>query len=94
MSDNVCYYGRHIGCPYADDPNCRRCAERLTHAVNYMGLPTIGSRDLARVGPSRPALPTVEANCAITEVAAPVGDESCRPALWAAIAALILRALS
>ena len=33
QSDNVCYYGRHIGCPYADDPTCRRCAERLTHAV-------------------------------------------------------------
>ena len=33
QSNNVCYYGRHIGCPYADDPTCRRCAVRLTHAV-------------------------------------------------------------
>ena len=38
MSDNVCYYGQHIGCPYADDPNCRRCAERLTRAVNFMAV--------------------------------------------------------
>jgi hypothetical protein len=35
QSNNVCYYGRHIGCPYADDPTCRRCAERLTHAVEW-----------------------------------------------------------
>ncbi len=32
-SDNVCYYGRHIGCPYVDDLTCRSCAERLTKAV-------------------------------------------------------------
>ena len=37
-ANNVCYYGRHIGCPYANDPNCRQCAERLTHAVNFMAL--------------------------------------------------------
>ncbi len=30
---NVCYYGRHIGCLNADDPECRGCAERLTKAV-------------------------------------------------------------
>jgi hypothetical protein len=36
INNNVCYYGQHIGCPYANDPNCRRCAERLTHAVNFM----------------------------------------------------------
>jgi hypothetical protein len=94
MSNNACYYGQHIGCPYADDPNCRRCAERLTHAVNYIGLPALGSGDLAGVGLSRPALPTVEANCTPAEVAVPVGDESCRPTLWAMIAALIFRVLS
>ena len=53
MSNNVCYYGQHIGCPYANDPNCRRCAERLTRAVNYMGLPTLGNADFAGVGASR-----------------------------------------
>lgn len=30
---NVCYYGRHIGCLNADDPECRGCAERLTNVV-------------------------------------------------------------
>ncbi len=30
---DVCYYGRHIGCLNADDPECRGCAERLTKAV-------------------------------------------------------------
>ncbi len=30
---NVCYYGRHIGCLNADDPECRGCAERLTKIV-------------------------------------------------------------
>ncbi|HYA33522.1 MAG TPA: hypothetical protein VEG65_05970 [Candidatus Bathyarchaeia archaeon] len=37
-NSNVCSYGKHIGCPYADDASCRRCAERLTHAVNYMAV--------------------------------------------------------
>ncbi len=32
-SNDVCYYGRHIGCPYGDDPTCRGCAERLTMVV-------------------------------------------------------------
>ncbi|MGZ4924592.1 MAG: hypothetical protein ACXV5H_11680 [Halobacteriota archaeon] len=36
---NTCYYGRHIGCPNADDPNCRRCAERLTKAVHVLNVP-------------------------------------------------------
>ena len=32
-----CYYGVHFGCLCAArDPNCRRCAERLTNAVNYV----------------------------------------------------------
>jgi hypothetical protein len=31
-----CYYGAHFGClNVARDPNCDRCAERLTNAVNY-----------------------------------------------------------
>jgi hypothetical protein len=35
-SDAGCYYGVHFGCLCAGrDPNCRRCAERLTNAVNY-----------------------------------------------------------
>jgi hypothetical protein len=38
--NNVCYYGHRIGCPYANGPNCRRCAERLTHAVNHTALNT------------------------------------------------------
>jgi hypothetical protein len=32
-----CYYGFHFGClNAARDPNCDRCAERLTNAVNYV----------------------------------------------------------
>ncbi|MGA7075435.1 MAG: hypothetical protein WBZ42_02660 [Halobacteriota archaeon] len=33
---NLCYYGLHIGCLNANNPNCRTCAEHLTHAVNYI----------------------------------------------------------
>ncbi|MGA7076601.1 MAG: hypothetical protein WBZ42_08695 [Halobacteriota archaeon] len=34
--DTGCYYGVHFGCLCAArDPNCRRCAERLTNAMNY-----------------------------------------------------------
>ena len=39
---NVCYYGLHIGCLNANNPNCRTCAEHLTRAehlnraVNYI----------------------------------------------------------
>ena len=37
LADNAgCYSGVHFGCLCAArDPNCRRCAERLTNAVNY-----------------------------------------------------------
>jgi hypothetical protein len=36
MKDTGCYYGVHFGCLCAArDPSCRRCAERLTNAVNY-----------------------------------------------------------
>jgi hypothetical protein len=34
--NNVCYYGLRIGCPSATNPDCRLCAERLTHAVNQV----------------------------------------------------------
>ena len=33
---NVCYYGLHVGCLNATSPDCRTCAEHLTHAVNHM----------------------------------------------------------
>ncbi len=33
---NVCYYGLHIGCLNATSPDCRTCAEHLTHAVTYV----------------------------------------------------------
>ncbi len=38
--DNACYYGRHVGCVNVNDPNCRRCAEGLTNAVNQLFRPT------------------------------------------------------
>jgi len=64
MSDNVCYYGRHIGCPYAHDQNCRRCAERLTQAVTFMAVqandtPT-GAAASVRDESCRPSLWTEE----------------------------------
>ncbi len=31
--NGICYYGRHIGCLYTDNPTCRACAKRLTKAV-------------------------------------------------------------
>jgi hypothetical protein len=34
--NSACYYGRHVGCVNVNDPNCRRCAERLTDAVNQV----------------------------------------------------------
>ncbi|MGD0171145.1 MAG: hypothetical protein ABSB81_03355 [Halobacteriota archaeon] len=34
--EQACYYGLRIGCPNATNPNCRLCAERLTHAVDQM----------------------------------------------------------
>jgi len=38
--NTVCYYGLHFGCVNAFDPNCRKCAERLTSAVNHVLRPT------------------------------------------------------
>ena len=38
--NSACYYGRHVGCVNVNDPNCRRCAERLTNAVNQVVRPT------------------------------------------------------
>jgi hypothetical protein len=33
--NTACYYGLHFGCVNALlNPDCRRCAERLTHVVN------------------------------------------------------------
>jgi hypothetical protein len=35
IDTTACYYGRHFGCVNVLlDPDCRLCAERLTHAVN------------------------------------------------------------
>ena len=37
----ACYYGLHIGCVNTyNDPNCRKCAERLTKAVHQVLRPT------------------------------------------------------
>ncbi len=36
LKNSVCYYGLRVGCPSAKDPDCRRCAERLAHAVNQV----------------------------------------------------------
>jgi|GEM_PF-192643 hypothetical protein len=39
-----CYYGVHFGClNAARDPNCDRCAERLTNAVNYVLRPGVSN---------------------------------------------------
>jgi len=41
-----CYYGVHFGClNAARDPNCDRCAERLTNAVNYVLHPGVNDTD-------------------------------------------------
>ena len=32
---NGCYYGPHFGCLGTQDEGCRRCAERLTRAVQH-----------------------------------------------------------
>jgi hypothetical protein len=37
--NGVCYYALHIGCPNVADPNCKRCAQGLTNAVNQMLRP-------------------------------------------------------
>jgi len=35
IQNTACYYGRHFGCvTMLQDSDCRRCADRLTHAVN------------------------------------------------------------
>ncbi|MGZ4906491.1 MAG: hypothetical protein ACXV3U_07245 [Halobacteriota archaeon] len=34
-NDNGCYYGPHFGCLGTQDGECRRCAERLTRAVQH-----------------------------------------------------------
>jgi hypothetical protein len=40
IQNTACYYGRHFGCmTMLQDPNCRRCADRLTHAVNAGSFP-------------------------------------------------------
>jgi hypothetical protein len=40
-TNGACYYGRHVGCMNVNDPTCRRCAERLTNAVNQVVRPTM-----------------------------------------------------
>ncbi|MGZ4906431.1 MAG: hypothetical protein ACXVI3_03720 [Halobacteriota archaeon] len=45
-SNNVCYYGRHFGClNETHDAECRLCAERLAHAVDYVLHPTREARE-------------------------------------------------
>jgi len=35
IQNAACYYGRHFGCvTMLQNSDCRRCADRLTHAVN------------------------------------------------------------
>ncbi|MGB8311764.1 MAG: hypothetical protein WCE81_07870 [Halobacteriota archaeon] len=37
----ACYYGLHFGCVNTfNNPDCRKCAERLTNAVNQVLRPT------------------------------------------------------
>ena len=44
-----CYYGVHFGCLCAArDPNCCRCAERLTNAVNIVLHPGVNDIDASR----------------------------------------------
>lgn len=41
IKNTACYYGLHFGCINTfNDPDCRKCAERLTHAVNQVLRPT------------------------------------------------------
>ena len=47
--NSVCYYGAHFGClNAASEPNCRRCAQRLTNAVNYVLHPDVNDTDASR----------------------------------------------
>lgn len=39
IQNTACYYGRHFGCvTMIRNPDCTRCADRLTHAVNVGSL--------------------------------------------------------
>ena len=39
IQKTACYYGRHFGCvTMLRNPDCRICADRLTHAVNVGSL--------------------------------------------------------
>ena len=41
IQNTACYYGRHFGCvTMLQNPDCRRCSDRLTHAVNAGRLPS------------------------------------------------------
>lgn len=46
LENSVCFYGVHIGCPSATNPDCRVCAERLTHAVNQAMTKTTSEIEL------------------------------------------------
>jgi hypothetical protein len=42
--NTACYYGLHFGCINTfNDPDCRKCAERLTNAVNQVLRPATTS---------------------------------------------------
>jgi hypothetical protein len=44
LDNTACYYGRHFGCVNVlQNPDCRLCAERLTHAVNQVVRQTTAS---------------------------------------------------
>jgi hypothetical protein len=45
-TNGACYYGCHVGCVNVNDPNCRRCAERLTNAVNHVLHPGVNDTDV------------------------------------------------
>jgi hypothetical protein len=50
INTTACYYGRHFGCVNVlMDPDCRLCAERLTHAVNQAVHRTTASASEAPV---------------------------------------------
>jgi len=44
--NGACYYGRHVGCVNVNDPNCRRCAESLTNAVNHVLHPGVNDTNV------------------------------------------------
>ncbi|MGZ8879488.1 MAG: hypothetical protein ACXW1N_04100 [Halobacteriota archaeon] len=45
--NSMCFYGVHIGCPGSTNPDCRVCAERLTHVVNQVMRQTASDIELA-----------------------------------------------